>query len=142
MVCTFFGHRDTPQEALQLLEEVITKLIENDDVNTFYVGNNGLYDKYVLSVLRKLKNKYPHITYNIVLAYMPDNNTLYEFNETIYPEEIATVPKRFAIDKRNDWMIKQSDYVVTYIRYTFGGAYKFSEKAKRKNKIVINIYSK
>ena len=36
-------------------------------------------------------------------------------------------------------MIKQSDYVVTYITHFWGGAAQFAELAERKKKMVINI---
>ena len=57
----------------------------------------------------------------------------------MYPEGIETVPKRFAISWRNKWMIQKSDYVITYIVYSWGGAAKFADLSKRVNKIVINI---
>lgn len=143
MTCTFFGHRDAPSEVLPYLEKTISELIENENVDAFYVGNNGRFDENVIKALRKLKSKYPFIIYNIVLAYMPIENRAYndyDYTETIYIEELTFVPKRFAISKRNEWMIKQSDFVVTYIRCSFGGANQFAEKAKRKKKQVINIY--
>lgn len=36
-------------------------------------------------------------------------------------------------------MIERSDYVVTYVKYTVGGAVRFKELAEKKNKTVINI---
>ena len=36
-------------------------------------------------------------------------------------------------------MLKQSDYVVTYITHSWGGAAQFAEMAERKGKTVINI---
>ena len=36
-------------------------------------------------------------------------------------------------------MIEQSDYVVTYVKYTVGGAAQFKEYAEKKGKIVINL---
>ncbi len=36
-------------------------------------------------------------------------------------------------------MIEHSDYVVTYVRYTCGGAAQFKELAEKKKKIVISI---
>ena len=57
---------------------------------------------------------------------------------TIFPEGIERVLKRFAINYRNEWMIKQSDYVVTYVKYSLGGAFNFKEYAERKKKKVIN----
>lgn len=49
------------------------------------------------------------------------------------------VPRRFAIDKRNRWMIDHSDFVITYVSRSFGGAAKFKEIAEKKNRVVINI---
>ena len=60
------------------------------------------------------------------------------FTNTVYPEGIETVPKRFAISWRNKWMLKESDYVVTYITHTWRGAAQFAESAKRQ-KNVINL---
>ena len=36
-------------------------------------------------------------------------------------------------------MIEKSDYVVTYVHHSFGGAAQFKEIAEKKGKIVINI---
>jgi len=55
------------------------------------------------------------------------------------PEGIETVHPRFAISWRNKWMIEQSDYVVTYITHSWGGAAQFAEKAKRQKKGIINL---
>ena len=44
MICTFFGHKDTPQNILPVLRTVIIDLIQNKNVDLFYVGNNGNFD--------------------------------------------------------------------------------------------------
>ena len=82
MVCTFFGHRHTPDCVREVLVNTIIELIENRGVNVFYVGNHGGYDHMVRSVLKELKNKYPHICYSVVLAYMPGEK--YELNIVIF----------------------------------------------------------
>ena len=71
---------------------------------------------------------------NVELQNKYDNLT-----NTIYPEGLETVPKRFAISWRNKWMIQESDVVVTYITHSWGGAAQFADLAKRKKKRVINI---
>ena len=38
MVCTFFGHKDTPKEIEPTLRSTLIDLIENKNVNVFYVG--------------------------------------------------------------------------------------------------------
>ena len=40
---------------------------------------------------------------------------------------------------RNNGVLLQSDYVVTYITHTWGGAYQYAEKARRQQKVVINL---
>lgn len=69
---------------------------------------------------------------------MPEFDTR-DYSDTMLPEGIETVHPRFAISWRNKWMIKQSDYVVTYITHAWGGAAQFAEKAAKQNKIVINL---
>ena len=83
--------------------------------------------------MKELKAKFPHIRYTVVLAYMPDEHIRELFGEdTLFPDGLETVPKRFAISKRNDWMIQQSDYAVCYVHKITGGAAKFREKAEKK----------
>ena len=139
MVCTFFGHKDTPKEIEPTLRSTLIDLIENKNVNVFYVGNNGNFDTMVRRQLEDLSQTYP-ITYNVVLAYLPTTKSEYDdYTNTILPEGIETAPKRFAISWRNKWMIEQSDIVVTYVTHTFGGAAQFKEMAKRQGKTVIEL---
>ena len=140
MTCTFFGHRRVPKEIEPTLRSTLIDLIENHDVKLFYVGNNGEFDEMVLRQLRDLSKTYP-ITYHVVLAYMPKEQREFDttdYSETILPDEIETVPKRFAIDYRNRWMIRQSEYVVTYVTNTIGsGAAKYKHLAEKGNQTVI-----
>lgn len=141
MTVTFFGHRDTPKEIIGVLEELLRVLIENCGADTFYVGNHGAFDAYAASCLQKLKKKYEYIKWYTVLAYMPKkkNGEAVDSDVTVFPEELAGVVPRFAISKRNDWMLAKSDAVVVYCTYSFGGASQYYEKAKRKQKTVYNI---
>jgi uncharacterized phage-like protein YoqJ len=139
-VCTFFGHRDCPETIKSKLRETLIELVEHDGVDSFYVGNQGAFDAMARSVLRELALEYSHISYAVVLAYMPTRRNEYDdYSDTMLPEGIETVPKRFAISWRNKWMLRQSDYVVTYITHSWGGAAQFAELAERKGRKVINI---
>ena len=51
MICTFFGHRDTPPEIQASLREVILHLIETQGVHQFFVGNQGSFDAMACSLL-------------------------------------------------------------------------------------------
>lgn len=60
------------------------------------------------------------------------------FDKIIYPE-IENVPKRFAILKRNEYMVNESNFLIAYVRYP-GGALKILEYAEKRRKIkIINI---
>ena len=138
--CCFFGHREVTHNIKPKLTEIIEKLITEDGVTDFYVGHQGQFDGMVYSVLKELKAKYPQIRYTVVLAYMPDEHIkeLYE-EDTLFPDGMESVPKRFAISKRNDWMIQQSDYAVCYVHKITGGAAKFKDKAKKKGLRIIDV---
>ena len=138
MICIFFGHKDTPYEVKEKLRETIVNLIEKQEVTNFYVGNHGNFDRMVLSVLKELSNLYPQIRYSVVLAYLTQHGEE-DFSNTVYPEGIESVPKRFAIDIRNKWMVQQADTAAAYVRRFIGGAAKFTEMAKKRGKKVINI---
>ena len=139
MVCTFFGHKDTPKEIEPTLRSTLINLIENKNVTVFYVGNNGNFDAIVRRQLEDLSQTYL-ITYSVVLAYLPTKKSEYDdYTNTILPEGIETVPKRFAISWRNKWMIDHADVVVTYVTHGFGGAAQFKELAERQGKTLIEL---
>ena len=139
MTVAFFGHKDTPKEIEPTLRSTLIDLIENKNINVFYVGNNGNFDTMVRRQLEDLSQTYP-ITYSVVLAYLPTKKSEYDdYTNTIYPEGIETIPKRFAISYRNKWMIRQSDVVVTYVTHTHGGAWQFKAMAERQGKTVIEL---
>ena len=138
--CTFFGHRDCPETIKPRLREALVDLITNHSVDMFYVGNQGQFDAMVRSTLRELKKVYPQTDYAVVLAYMPGMKTEYDdYSDTMLPEGIESVHPHYAISWRNNWMLRQADYVVTYITHSWGGAYQYAEKARRQKKVVINL---
>ena len=102
-ICCFFGHREVTHNIRPSLTEIIEKLIVDEGVTDFYVGHQGQFDSMVFYVLKELKAKYPQIRYTVVLAYMPDEHIKEVYGEdTLFPDGLETVPKRFAISKRND----------------------------------------
>lgn len=140
-ICTFFGHRDTPDEVEPLLRLEIIRLIEQAGVKSFYVGNQGNFDIMARKILKEMVNRY-EIEYSVVLAYMPGKKDPFikkEVQDTIFPTVLENVPRKFAISHRNRWMVEQSDYVITYITHGWGGAAQFRDMAMKKGKVVIDI---
>ena len=139
MTVTFFGHKDTPKEIETLIKTTLIDLIENHSAAEFYVGNNGNFDFFVCRQLKELSAIY-NIDYSVVLAYMPIKKNEYEnFEDTIFPEEIANVPKRFAVSYRNKWMINKADVVVTYVTAEYGGAWQFKILAQKQGKKIMEL---
>lgn len=139
-VCAFFGHRSCPEAIKQHLREVLLDLITTKDVDMFYVGNQGQFDSMVRSLLIELTGEYPHVRYAVVLAYMPREGDAQErWADTMLPEGLESVHPRYAIDRRNRWMLKRADIVVAYVTHSWGGAYRYVEKARQGGKTVIDL---
>lgn len=60
------------------------------------------------------------------------------YDDTIYPPLEDVLP-RFAITKRNEWMIDKADVIVAFVNHEYGGAYKTLKYAQRKKKRIINL---
>ena len=142
MTLTFFGHRKVSDEIEEILKTTLTDLIVKRNVDTFYVGNQGEFDYIVRKNLKSFKEVYPNIKYAVVLAYLPTQKTetdFYDNYETIFPCGLENVPPKYAISKRNLWMLENSDIIVTYVTRTIGGAAQFEELASKKGKEIINL---
>ena len=140
--CCFFGHREVTHNIRPKLTAIIERLITEEGVTEFYVGNQGQFDSTVYSVLKELKANYPHFRYTVVLAYIPDEYIKEVYGEdTLFPDGLESVPKKYAISKRNVWMIHQSGFVVCYVYKITGGAAKFREKAKKRKLRIIDVLS-
>ncbi len=138
LTVTFFGHRNAPYGIKEKIKIAIINELKNGATN-FLVGNNGNFDNMCISLLSELSKEYD-FNWEIVLAYMPnEKNDITNFNNTLLPAEIETAPPKFAICRRNEWMIKNSNTVVCYITHEFGGAATYVELAKRKKKKIVYI---
>ncbi|MBO4468435.1 MAG: hypothetical protein J5766_03955 [Clostridia bacterium] len=140
--CCFFGHKSIPTETTEPLRRQVRSLITEENVKTFYVGTHGEFDYMAYCVLKEMKKEFPDINYAVVLAYLPEKKEeyqLYSPDETLYPDGIEKVPKRYAILWRNDWMLDRCDTMVCYVVHTAGGSGRMLLKAQKKNKRIINL---
>ena len=139
--CMFIGNHESSNKIYLTLLAVTEKLILTEKVSTFYVGNNGAFDRLAQKALLSLKKKYPEINCFTVLAYFPGKKTPFDLPpllETIYPEGFEKVPPRYAINHRNRWMLERSSFVVAYPS-PFGNSSKLAAKARLSGKTVIDI---
>ena len=137
MTVTFCGHRETYDYGpiRSWLDETVEKLIQRG-ANLFYLGGHGVFDRLAASVVWEQKTKYPQIESILVLPYLDRKVDTKKYDGTTYPP-LETVPRRFAILKRNEWMVRESDVLVAYVLYDWGGSAKTLEYALRKKKEII-----
>ena len=135
--CTFFGHRDCPSNIRDKLNTEIEWLVTRHNVDTFYVGTQGAFERLAYAALCDVRKRYDIKVFR-VLAYMPkpgDTDTA----DTILPEELESSHPRYAIVKRNEWMLNRCEFVIAYVTHISGGSYKFVKTAEKKEKTVIYL---
>ena len=143
MTVTFCGHSTIYGEDLDIVKQRLYEEIKQAilcGAEEFLFGGYGEFDLLCARAVKEIKKKYPNIKSVLVVPYIDEgyNKELYDCSE--YPP-IENVPKRFAIIKRNEYMVEISDVVIAYVKYSTGGAYRTYSSAVRKGKNVINLFS-
>ena len=152
-ICTFFGHRfliGFTKEHKQKLKELILDLINNHDVDTFWVSHYGDFDDITREIVFEIKKTInPNINIFLVRPYNFRNSEMQkeekEWLERIYdhvftPIETIESPPKFAITRRNKFMAENCDFMICFVRNPFGGAYKAMRRAQNCGKTVFNLY--
>ena len=137
MTVTFCGHRDVPEpEVVKVwLNETIEELI-GEGADRFLLGGYGQFDMLAAAVVRKQKERHSAIRFVLVLPYLDRKYDASLYDESVYPL-LETVPRRFAISRRNEYMIDAADCVIAFVIHDFGGAYTSLCYARRKHKRII-----
>ena len=146
MIITFCGHSnyssglEDEERLLNLLETVA-----GGNQVDFYLGGYGNFDNFALKCARKYKELYKNAKLVFITPYLDKwlsvRKDILEkyYDEIVYPD-IECVPKRFAIIKRNEWIIERADYVFAYVKTHYGGAYRTLLYAHKHKKPYTNLY--
>ena len=138
MKITFCGHKEVAdRDAVERWLCSVCRDMIGQGADEFYLGGYGGFDHLCAAVLRELKKDYPHIRLILVLPYLNSSMITEGYDETVYPP-LESVPKRFAISRRNEWMVRECDVVIAYVTHGWGGAVKTLEYAQRKKKRIIS----
>lgn len=136
MNVTFCGHSkiNRTEDFSKWLDITLPSLIEGGAV-TFYLGGYGDFDGLAAAAVRRQKETYPHIEMVLVLAYLDREIDTSRYDSTTYPP-LEKVPPRYAIVKRNEWMVCESDVVISGVTHSWGGAARTLEFAQSKKKVI------
>ena len=127
------------------LKNSIEKAITEFGITTFYVGENGDFDRMAAGAVRSIKRRYPNIKLILVLPYFTNRINEYkeiyesDFDSIYIPSELADVHPKAAITKRNQIMVDESDLIICYVTREHGGAFNAAKYSKKKNIPTINI---
>ena len=140
-ICCFAGHStlNNEEEIRKELSAVAEKLIVSEGVTEFLVGNYGAFDRLAAGCIRELKVKYPNIELNLTIPYLvsKDKMTPENYDNIIMADIPEKTPRKIRIIKCNEYMVDSSDFLICYVRFTWGGAYKTLEYAERKKSAAI-----
>ena len=144
--CCFAGHNETyGDEVKQKIKEIAKKLIEEEGVAEFWVGNYGGFDRCATSAIIGAKKTYAHIKLVLVLPYLTkavsDHKEEYyeKYDEIVIADMSEKTPQRLKIIKANEYMVDNCDFVICNVEHFWGGAAKTVEYAKRKGKSMWNL---
>ena len=135
---TFCGHGDFygDENVKRWLRETVEALIQRG-ADDFLLGGYGGFDICAASVVWELKRKYPTIRSTLVLPYLDRTVDATKYDGTLYPP-LEKVPRRYAIFRRNEYMVNEADIVVAYVTHDWGGAAATLAYAQRKKKEIIS----
>lgn len=117
---SFFGHRDLfiSKDVYAATKNVICDYIDKD-ANRFLFGGYGRFDDCCYKITKELVRQNVNIHTVFVTPYINFSSALRQFgvhennlyDEIIYPP-IETVPLKFVIAKRNEYIVNNSDVVI------------------------------
>ena len=148
MIVSFAGHAhiSSINNIKELVKEQLRHHIVPTETIVCYLGGYGDFDKICARACRELKKEYANVELVYVSPYITLSEqskikemlTLCLYDTSLYPP-IENTPKRFAISKRNEWMMKNADLVIAFVDHEYGGAYRSLQIAKHHQKTIINL---
>lgn len=118
-ICCFAGHGNLVynEDIKNKIYNKCHELIVDFDVNEFWVGNYGNFDKTAAHIIRELKLKYPNIELNLIIPYITKkitkNKEWYykKYDNIIIADFPASTPYRYGILKCCPYMVNNSKYL-------------------------------
>lgn len=146
---SFFGHRriENSRHLEIQLEDIVCRLLRENEFTEFLVGRNGDFDLLVSSVIRRIKKEhgFKNCAHIWIMPYLTqayrDNEDAFlaYYDEIEVCEESSLGHYKNAYIIRNQCMIDRSDMVVIYVQHPYGGAYQTMKYAQKTEKQILRI---
>ena len=145
MIITFCGH-STLYGCGDLSEKVRNAIRDNlrkGESVRFYCGGYGAFDELCARVCWEMKTELPNSEVVFVTPYLTKGQQPggTHYDGVVYPP-LETVPPRFAILRRNEWMVDHSARVIAVWKGSPSGTKNTVMYANRKGVPVINILNR
>ena len=146
MIIAFCGHSNYLSNLED--EERVLKLFERVACGNqvdFYLGGYGGFDAFALKCATRYKQCHKNAKLIFITPYLGkwlnERKDILEknYDGIIYPK-LEHVPQKFAIIKRNEWIVEQSDFLFAYVKTHYGGAYRTLLYAHKHKKPYTNLY--
>lgn len=157
-IACFTGHRpnklnsykkEDNKELLKELKRTIIDHIENKEVSTFINGMALGIDMWSAEIVLELKKQYQHIK---LICAIPCKRQYAKWNKESYiqwlsiknkADKVHYVSKEpytaWCMQKRNEWMVDNSDYVIAVWDGSNGGTGNCIKYARKKHKAITII---
>ena len=132
--CFFIGHHDAPPAISGLLDAVVERHITEYGVSRFIVGHYGAFDSMAAGAVKRSKAKHDGVELFLLLPYHPAERPIEleeGFGSSFYPDGLETVPRRYAIVRANEYVIRHvCDYLIAYDRNIASKTHDFVKTAR------------
>ena len=137
MIVAFCGNATllNAKEAEDWLQRTVLALLA-EGADTFYVGGKGAFDAMAARVAQQCKRQYPLARVTLVQAYIDQKKNPDLHDDMLYPP-LESVPRRFAMPRRNRYMVQAADVLVSYVWDTSGNSARIAAYARGLGKRVI-----
>ena len=136
--CFFIGYHNAPESVRPLLDEAVERHITDYGVTRFLVGHYGAFDAMSAGAVIRAKQEHPEVELLLLLPYHPTERPAAltaGFDGSYYPEGMEHVPRRLAIVRANEYVIRHvCDYLVAYDRFLATKTHDFVELALQREK--------
>ena len=149
--CCFTGHRAMSMEEQQRIYPILMEKLEKAAAKGVTVFRNGgalgFDTMSALSVL-KLKERYPQVKLCIDVPHRGQPDRWEEFDRNVYEyilthaDKVTYVSERYhrgCMQKRNRFMVDNSDFVIAYVKQMKGGSHYTARYAESLGKKVVYL---